>query len=74
MGECSYEIGNYAATNQVEYLKQVLRTTGLNEERLRIDYCSSAEGTRFANIVKEMTETISKLGPNPLRKVTSVAE
>jgi len=52
----------------------VLKTTGINEERLRIEYCSSAEGTKFANIIKEMTENISKLGPNPLRTVPSVVE
>jgi F420-non-reducing hydrogenase iron-sulfur subunit len=51
-----------------------MKTIGLEEERLRIEYCSAAEGTKFANMVKEMTEKISKLGPNPLRIVPSVVE
>jgi hypothetical protein len=29
---------------------------------------SSAEGTRFAEIVNEMSQRIHKLGPSPLRK------
>ena len=66
MGECSYETGNITATNNVEYLRQVLKTSGISEDRLRIEFCSAAEGYKFAKIVKEMTEVIAKLGPNPL--------
>jgi F420-non-reducing hydrogenase iron-sulfur subunit len=52
-------------------LKQLLRSIGLSEERLQIYYCSSAEGVRFADIIRELTEKISKLGPNPIREVKS---
>jgi len=57
------------ATKQVEYMKQVLRVAGLSEERLQVYYCSSAEGALFAEIVRNVTERISKLGPNPMRIV-----
>ncbi|MBS7252317.1 MAG: hydrogenase iron-sulfur subunit [Candidatus Freyarchaeota archaeon] len=56
------------ATKQVEYLKQVLRTVGLSEERLQIYYCSSAEGALFAEIIKKVTDEIAQLGPNPIRR------
>lgn len=51
------------------HLRQVLKIAGISEERLRIEFCSSAEGVRFAEIVKEMTDNITKLGPNPLVRV-----
>lgn len=44
---------------------------GLSEERLRIEFCSSAEGVKFAKIVEEMTNDIKKLGPNPLKILVS---
>ena len=50
-------------------MRQVLRVAGLSEERLQVYYCSSAEGALFAEIVRNVTERISKLGPNPMRIV-----
>lgn len=32
-----------------------------------IDWCSSAEAPRFAELVTNFTEKIRKLGPNPLK-------
>jgi coenzyme F420-reducing hydrogenase delta subunit len=47
---------------------------GISQERLRIEYCSSVEGVRFAEIIKEMTKKISQLGPNPIIKAQSFVE
>jgi F420-non-reducing hydrogenase iron-sulfur subunit len=40
----------------------------LESERLRLSWVSASEGPRFAEVVKEFTEEIRKLGPNPARK------
>jgi F420-non-reducing hydrogenase iron-sulfur subunit len=40
----------------------------LGGARLEMFNLSSAEGPRFAEIAREMTERIRELGPNPLRK------
>jgi F420-non-reducing hydrogenase iron-sulfur subunit len=39
---------------------------GLEPERFKLVWCSSAEADRFVAAVTEMTETVKKLGPNPL--------
>jgi len=35
---------------------------GINKERLRLEWVSASEGKIFAQIVDEMTETVTKLG------------
>jgi len=65
-GDCHYLTGNYKAENRVLLLKKVLEQLGLEPERLRLEWVSASEGDRFAKVVKDMTEEIRKLGPNPL--------
>ena len=52
-------------------MQDVLRSIGLEPERVQMFNLSSAMAGQFAEATKEMTETIEKLGANPLRKVTS---
>lgn len=66
-GDCHYLSGNYKAQNRVLLLENVLEKLGLEPERLRLEWVSAAEGERFAMIIKDMTEKITKLGPSPLR-------
>jgi F420-non-reducing hydrogenase iron-sulfur subunit len=41
---------------------------GLEPERVALEWVSSAEGGRFAQIITEFTERIKALGPSPLKK------
>jgi len=66
-GGCHFLEGNLRARRRVERAKQLLAEAGLEPERLEMFNLSSAEGTRFAEIVAEMTGRIEKLGPSPLR-------
>ena len=43
-------------------LAGMLQKLGLSPERLRVEYVSSAEGEKFVNIVKDMTEQLKCLG------------
>ena len=43
-------------------LAGMLQKLGMSPERLRVDYVSSAEGEKFVNIVKEMTDQMKRLG------------
>ncbi len=43
----------------------MLEDFGLEPERFRIEWFSSAEAQRFADVVTEMTETLKALGPSP---------
>ena len=66
-GDCHYLSGNYKTQNRVLLLQRVLEQFGLEPERLRLEWVSAAEGERFANVVREMTEHVMKLGPSPLK-------
>jgi F420-non-reducing hydrogenase iron-sulfur subunit len=66
-GGCHFLEGNLRARRRVERAKKLLEEIGLEPERLDMFNLSSAEGTRFAEIVTEMNRRIKQLGPSPLR-------
>jgi F420-non-reducing hydrogenase iron-sulfur subunit len=49
-----------------EYLGLVFDATGIGADRLALEYCSAAEGAKFAEFTREYTEKIRKIGPNPI--------
>lgn len=65
--ECDYEIGNFFAYRSVEYFSEILKITGIEPERLKMVYCSSAEGAKFQKVAIEFDKEIIELGPSPLR-------
>jgi len=65
--DCHYISGNFKAQRRIALLKKVLTQFGIAPERLRIEWISASEGDRFAKTMKEITEQIRKLGPNPLK-------
>jgi len=67
-GDCHFVDGNIKARKRVNYVKKLLEEIGLEGERLEMFNMSSAEGPRFAEAVREMTERIRQLGPSPLRE------
>ncbi|MFH1882581.1 MAG: hydrogenase iron-sulfur subunit [Planctomycetota bacterium] len=62
-GQCHYLEGNLRAKKRVAYVKKLLMEVEIEPERLEMFNLSSAMGGRFAEIVEEMTERITKLGP-----------
>ena len=46
-------------------VETMVEALGLEAERFRLVWCSSAEAHRFVAAVREMTETIKRLGPSP---------
>ena len=66
-GDCHYQSGNYKANRRMKLLKKMLAELGLESDRVRFSYISASEGKEFADLIAEMTETIRKLGPNPLK-------
>jgi len=67
--DCHYISGNFKALRRITLLKKVLEDFGIEPERLRLEWVSASEGDRFAAIVRDMTEEIKKLGPNPLKNM-----
>lgn len=68
-GDCHYIDGNYYTRRRAVMLKKLLEILGLEPERIRLEWVSASEGIRFAEMVKDFTEAIKRLGPNPLRGV-----
>jgi hypothetical protein len=52
----------------VAYAKRLLDEIGFGGERLEMYNMSAAMGPRFAEVAREMTEKIRKLGPSPIKK------
>lgn len=62
-GDCHYVEGNYKTARRIPLLKKMLDQLGIEDERVRLDWVSAAEGVRFASIVNEMTAKVKELGP-----------
>lgn len=71
-GDCHYIDGNYKTVRKVNLLHRMLEDLGINPRRLRLEWISSAEGGKFATVMREMTDEIRKLGPLDLE--TEVTE
>ena len=67
IGDCHYIDGNVKAKDRVEVLKKALEALGIEPERLEIGFASSSEGQKFAKMMTNFVEKITKLGPNPLK-------
>jgi F420-non-reducing hydrogenase iron-sulfur subunit len=64
LNECNYIThGNYHALNMVLLCRKIMEHIGLNPDRLRIEFMSSAEGIVFAEVMSEFGNKVNKLGP-----------
>lgn len=50
-----------------------MQLLGIEDGRLRRQWVSASEGARFAETIRDFTETIRKLGKNPLVKRETAA-
>ena len=67
IGDCHYISGNEKAQKKVEATKELIDQLGLDGRRLRLEWISASEGSKFAETMKDFTEDLKILGPNPLR-------
>ncbi len=67
-GDCHYISGNLKAEERVKQLKTWLEEAGIEPERLRIEWASAGEGKKIAEIIKDFTDQLQRLGPNPLKR------
>ncbi len=66
--DCHYISGNLKARDRVEGTKELLGLLGLGADRLRIKWVNANEGEAFASEITDFTETLKRVGPNPLKK------
>ena len=63
-GECHYTTeGNYHALSMVLLTRRLLKQIGVNPERLRLEWISSAEGIRFVQVMNDVAKKVKELGP-----------
>jgi F420-non-reducing hydrogenase iron-sulfur subunit len=62
-GDCHYQTGNYFARRRFVLLKRYLEYLGLEEGRVQFSWVSAAEGGKFADVVKKVTDRVRQLGP-----------
>jgi len=65
-GDCHYRSGNYKARRKIALTKKLLAQLGIDPDRLRLEWISAAEGTKFVQTMTDFTEHVKQLGPNPV--------
>jgi F420-non-reducing hydrogenase iron-sulfur subunit len=63
LGDCHYMTGNYKTMRRVALTKRLLEQYGIEQERLRLEWISAAEGAKFAEVVTDFTAKLKELGP-----------
>jgi len=62
-GDCHYTNGNIKTLRRFKLLQKMLDQFGIERERVRLEWISAAEGERYAQVVRSMTEQVRSLGP-----------
>ena len=68
-GDCHYIAGNYLARRKFILLDRLLDFFGIEQGRVHFAWVSAAEGERFAEVVRQVTETVKALG-KPCQRLT----
>jgi F420-non-reducing hydrogenase iron-sulfur subunit len=68
IGDCHYIDGNLYARRKFTLLRRLVEKSGMNPERVMLEWVSASEGQRFADIVTAFTEKIRALGPNLVKE------
>jgi F420-non-reducing hydrogenase iron-sulfur subunit len=65
-GECHYIKGNFYSRRRIAAMRTILQQLGL-DNRVQLHWISASEGVKFANTMKNLTEHIKEVGPNPMK-------
>jgi len=66
-GDCHYVVGNYKTLKRMYLVMELSKQLGIEEERIRIEWISSAEAKKFVTVMSEFIEKLKHLPPNPLK-------
>ncbi|MCK5837260.1 MAG: hydrogenase iron-sulfur subunit [Desulfobacula sp.] len=56
--------GNYYARRKFALMGNLLEHMGIEKDRVHFSWISSAEATKFVDVVKEISDRVKALGPN----------
>ncbi|OYT26673.1 MAG: methyl-viologen-reducing hydrogenase subunit delta [Candidatus Altiarchaeales archaeon ex4484_96] len=65
--DCHYMEGNYYTRRRFMLMRRLLDYMGVDSRRLRVEWVSASEGERFAEVVREYTDELKKMGPLDLK-------
>ena len=65
-GDCHYLTGNYRARRRLSITMKFMQYMGIEPERIQVSWCSASEGSRFAEVVSEVTADLKRINPNRL--------
>ncbi|MEM2102223.1 MAG: hydrogenase iron-sulfur subunit [Candidatus Bathyarchaeia archaeon] len=64
--DCHYIDGNTQAERKVKMLKRLIRLTGFDAERLRLEWANASEIENLARIINHFRNQVASLGASPL--------
>jgi F420-non-reducing hydrogenase iron-sulfur subunit len=67
-GDCHYVSGNYKARRRMVLFNSVMKSLGLDTDRVWLRWISAAEGRKFADTITEMTVHLRKKGPSAFKE------
>ncbi len=50
-------------------MKSVLKNMGIEDKRFRMTFVSASEGAKWAKVVEDVVNTVTELGPSPLKEL-----
>jgi F420-non-reducing hydrogenase iron-sulfur subunit len=62
-GDCHYSEGNYKMLRRYRLLRRMLKDLGIEEERVRLEWISAAEGEKVKSVINDMVAKVRALGP-----------
>ena len=66
-GECHYLEGNIRTKRRVNLTRRILDEIGMGGSRVCMCHIDPSDAEAFARAISKMRETITKLGPSPLK-------
>jgi len=63
-GECHYVTeGNFDALGNMHLSRMLLKKIGINPDRLRLEWISASEGSRYAEVMNDFGKKLKEMGP-----------
>jgi len=56
------------AEKMFDMTRELVEILGIDTARVRLEWISSAEGVRFAEVARDFTEKLQSLGPSNLKQ------
>jgi len=66
LGDCHYITGNYYTEKKIKLTKKLMEKTGIEPQRLHLEWVSASEGERFSKVVADFVDEVKALGPSPV--------